>query len=89
MASRTTFQLLAEDPGVEIVLGTLIVTPPGRQQPLLTPQEFKSLRTPGYVLAAVNFRVSAFRQGALLVSTETSVYPPTLRNAVKSPPTGV
>jgi hypothetical protein len=74
VASRTSFQLLAEEPGVEIVLGTLIVTPLGGQQLLLTPQEFKNLRAPGYVLAAINFRVNEAGQGASRVSTETRVY---------------
>jgi hypothetical protein len=74
VAIRTSFQLLAEEPGVEIVLGTLVVTPPGGRQSPITPQEFKTLRAPGYVLAAIDFRVNKAGQDACLVSTETRVY---------------
>jgi hypothetical protein len=74
VASKTSFQVLAEEPGLEIVLGTLVVTPPGDQRLPVTPREFKNLRAPGYVLAAINFRVDAAGPGASLVSTETRVY---------------
>jgi len=65
---------LAEEPGREIVLGTLVMAPPGGQQSTITPQDFRVLRAPGLALAAINFRVNDAGNGAFLVSTETRVY---------------
>ena len=74
VATRTSFQLLAEEPGREIVLGTLVVAPPGHQKSTVTLQEFKTLRAPGFALAAINFRVNPAGRDAALVTTETRVY---------------
>jgi hypothetical protein len=74
VATRTSFQLLAEGPGREIVLGTLVEAPPGSQQSTVIPQDFKTLRAPGWALAAINFRVNDAGRGMSLISTETRVY---------------
>ena len=71
LAVRTSFQLLAEEPGQEIVLGTLVIAPPGSQRSNI---DFKTQRAPGYALAAINFRVNDSGHGQSLVSTETRVY---------------
>ncbi len=71
LAIRTSFQLLAEEPGREIVLGTLVIAPPGSQRSTI---DFKTQRAPGYALAAINFRVNDSGHGQSLVSTETRVY---------------
>ncbi len=75
VATRTSFLMLAEEPGREVVLGTLVAAPPGwhpTQKP--SPEGFRSLRTPGFALAAMNFRLEAKRGGRCLVTTETRVY---------------
>jgi hypothetical protein len=69
------FLLLAEDPGREIVIGTAVVAPRGwrpRHRP--TPEGFKRLHTPGFALAAMNFRLEDAGPGACRVTTETRVY---------------
>jgi len=71
LASRTSFQILAEERGREIVLGTLVIAPPGCERSNV---DFKTLRAPGYALAAINFRVNDSGHGKSLVSTETRVY---------------
>jgi hypothetical protein len=77
VATRSGFIKLAEEPGREFVLGTLVVTPP-RWRPTkdkkLTPDDFKSLHAPGFALAAINFRVEDAAEGETLVTTETRVF---------------
>jgi len=75
VATRTSFLLLAEEPGQEIVLGTLVVTPPGwRPKEHPTPEDFKALHAPGFALAAMNFRIEDAGPGICLVTTETRIY---------------
>jgi hypothetical protein len=74
-ALRSGFLLLADEPGREIVLGTLVVAPRGfhpKHDP--TPQDFKVLHEPGFALAAMNFRVEDAGPGECQVTTETRVY---------------
>lgn len=75
VAMRTGFLKLAEEPGREIVLGTLVAAPRGtqlKQNP--TPEDFKALRAPGFALAAINFRLEDAPGGDTLLTTETRVY---------------
>jgi hypothetical protein len=75
VATRSGFLLLAEEPGREIVIGTLVAAPRGwrpREKP--TPEGFKNLRGPGFALAAMNFRIEDAGQGKSLVTTETRVF---------------
>ncbi len=75
VATRTGFLLLAEEPGREIVLGTLVVAPPGwRLKGKPTPEGFKTLKEPGFALAAMNFRLEDAGPGETIVTTETRVY---------------
>ena len=75
VALQTSFLLLAEDANREIVLGTLVVVPPGwRPKAKATPEDFKALHTPGFALAAMNFKVEDAGAGSCTVTTETRVY---------------
>jgi hypothetical protein len=75
VATQTGFLLLTEIPGREIVIGTAVVAPPGwRFRNTLTPEEFPNLHTPGFALAAMNFRLEEIGPGTCRVTTETRVY---------------
>lgn len=77
VAMRSEFMKLAEEPAREIVLGTLVVAPPGwrsNKNTKLTPDDFKSPRAAGFALAAINFRVEDATTGETLLTTETRVY---------------
>jgi hypothetical protein len=75
VATSTSFLKLAEEPGHEFVVGTLVIAPAGfRPKPDPTPEDFKSLQQPGFALAAMNFRVEEAGPGACTVTTETRVY---------------
>lgn len=73
VALRGGFVRLAEDPHRELVVGTAILRPPDWQGPL-TPEVFETPRSPGWVLAAMNFLVRPDGGGGTIVSTETRVY---------------
>jgi hypothetical protein len=75
VATRTSFLLLAEDPGREILLGTLVAAPKEtRLKANPTPQDFKLLDRPGFAKAMMNFRLEDAGPGACEVTTETRVY---------------
>jgi hypothetical protein len=77
VAMRSGFMKLAEEPGREVVLGTLVVAPPGwrpSKDKNFTPGDFKALHAPGFALAAINFRVEDAAKGETLLATETRVY---------------
>jgi hypothetical protein len=67
------FVRLAEDAPHELVIGTVVVGPPGKRGPL-TPELFQKPLPPGFALAAMNFVVTADGPGRSLVSTETRVF---------------
>jgi hypothetical protein len=75
VATRTSFVLLAEEPGREVVVGTAVATPPGFKlgRPPV-PEDFKDLHAPGFAIAAMNFLVSDAGPDACLVTTETRVF---------------
>ena len=73
VATRTTFARLADDPPRELVLGTIVVRPPGARV-RLTPDVFKRSLPPGFALATMNFVVTPDANGGSLVSTETRVF---------------
>lgn len=83
VASRTSFVLLAEKPNDEVVLGTLVVAPPGwRPSGQATPEAYQKLvgsRPVGFAFAAMNFRLEDCEGAAkttpcTLLTTETRVY---------------
>jgi len=73
VATRTRFLLLAEEPEREIVIGTVVLRPPGAQ-PLKTPADFRNSVRPGFAVAAMNFHVEDAGENTTLVTTETRVY---------------
>lgn len=73
VATRNGFIYLADDSPREIVIGTVVVAPPG-QHGALAPEAFKTPLAPGFALAAMNFMVTPDGPNASLVSTETRVF---------------
>jgi hypothetical protein len=75
VATRTGFLLLAEEPDHEIVLGTAVITPRGwRPKRHITPEDFKTIREPGFAIATMNFLVQDAGAGVCIVTTETRVH---------------
>jgi hypothetical protein len=73
VATRTSFARLADIAPRELVIGTVIVAPPGTHG-RLTPAVFKTSLPPGFILAAMDFRVYPNGSVGSIVSTETRVY---------------
>jgi hypothetical protein len=73
VATRNGFIYLADDPPREVVIGTVVVAPPGRRG-VLTPERFKTQLAPGFAVAAMNFLVTPDGPNASEVSTETRVF---------------
>lgn len=73
VATGSGFIYLADDAPREIVIGTVVVAPPGGHG-TLTPETFKARLAPGFALAAMNFLVTPDGPNASLVSTETRVF---------------
>jgi hypothetical protein len=73
VATRSGFVRLAEDAPRELVIGTVVMAPPGARGPL-TPEVFQQALPPGFALAAMNFIVTADGPNRSLVSTETRVF---------------
>ena len=75
VATRTSFLPLAEEPGREAVIGTVVVAPKRRRGSWpRTPAEFTAFAGPGTAVAAMNFRVEPDGRGGSLVTTETRVF---------------
>jgi hypothetical protein len=73
VATRTTFVRLAEDAPRELVIGTIVLAPPGADGQA-TPEAFRKSMPPGFALAAMNFLVTPDSGGGSVVSTETRVF---------------
>jgi len=75
VATQTTFLLLAENPPREIVVGTLVASPPGFRPPSKpTGDAFKAITQPGFAKATMNFLVTDLGNGSTRVDTETRVF---------------
>ena len=75
VATNTSFVLLANQPNREIVVGTVVIAPHRwRLSERPTPQEFKSLRAPGFALAAMNFLIERESAAEHVLSTETRIF---------------
>lgn len=73
VASRSGFVRLVDDHPRELVIGTVVIAPPGtRGTP--TPRVFEKPLPPGSAVAAMDFVVRADGPGGSLVSTETRVF---------------
>ncbi|MEX2156764.1 MAG: hypothetical protein WD773_07990 [Gemmatimonadales bacterium] len=66
VATRSGFLLLAAEPPKEIVVGTVVVAPPGVPRPM-APRQFKDINEPGYAKAVMNFRIDRAGLAILLV----------------------
>lgn len=73
VATRSDFVRLAYDFPRELVIGTVVIAPPGAHA-TLTPQTFQAAMPPGFALAAMNFVVTPDGPSGSVVSTETRVY---------------
>ena len=73
VATRSGFVYLADDAPKEVVIGTVVMHPPGARAPL-TQATFKTSLPPGYAIAAMNFAVAPDGPNSSLVSTETRVF---------------
>lgn len=73
VALRSGFLLLGVLPHKEIVVGTVVVSPPGAVRPK-TPEEFKTLAGPGYAKAVMSFRIERAGLAISVVTTETRVF---------------
>ena len=74
VATRTSFITLADVPGVEYVMGTVVIAPPGVRLALgSTPESFKGLTQPGFAKATMGFRIESRADGACLLHAETRV----------------
>ena len=79
VATRSGFVVLSEDPGHELVLGTLVVKPRGARlsvpdDPAETGRRFAALSAPGHAKAAMNFRIEPQRDGTCRLTTETRIF---------------
>jgi hypothetical protein len=74
VATRTSFVTLATKPGVEHVIGTVVLAPAGVRLALgSNPESFKALLQPGFAKATLGFRIEPRSDGWTLLSTETRV----------------
>lgn len=73
VAMRGGFVLLADDAPRELVVGTVVAAPPGAKElGPLTADLYRRITAPGFVLAAMNFRIEPEGSGSRL-TTETRV----------------
>lgn len=73
VATANGFVRLAEDAPRELVIGTVVMAPPGTRG-TLTPDVFQKPLPPGFALATMNFVVTANGPSGSWVSTETRVF---------------
>lgn len=73
VATASGFVRLAEDVPRELVIGTVVMAPPGTRGPL-TPEVFQKPLPAGFALATMNFVVTADGPNGSRVSTETRVF---------------
>jgi len=73
VATSSGFLRLAVDAPRELVIGTVVIRPPGPRRPL-TPDVFQKPLPRGFALATMNFLVAPDGPQGSLVSTETRVF---------------
>lgn len=71
VALKSGFTLLADDAPRELLIGTVVVAPPGPRQP--RPREFFTSPPPGVAVATMNFLLKPDGSGGTWLSTETRV----------------
>jgi len=73
-ATSSDFLLLAEEPGREVVLGTVLGDTPFVSGGNPTPEDFMLLVRPGYSKIAINFHVQETGGDLCRVTTETRIF---------------
>ncbi|MFN2624257.1 MAG: hypothetical protein ABR611_15585 [Chthoniobacterales bacterium] len=73
VATQHGFIRLADSTPTELVIGTIVLAPPGARRTLAA-ETFKGALPPGFAVAAMNFLVKPDGVGGSLVSTETRVF---------------
>ena len=73
VATSSGFLLLADQPGREIVAGTIVIAPPGSRS-IESPREFIALDAPGHAKGVMNFRMEDEGGGWTRLTTETRVW---------------
>lgn len=71
VATRTSFVWLADEPGREALVGTIVCCHGGR---LASAAAFRDLTRPGFAKAAMNFRIEATGGGECRLTTETRIF---------------
>jgi hypothetical protein len=71
VSTRSGFIWLADEPGREAVVGTIVCCPGPRPR---SPEEFRDLTQAGLAKAGMNFRVEDLGGGECRVTTETRVF---------------
>ena len=79
VATRSGFVVLADDPGRELVLGTIVVRPRGPHvsvpaDPAEIGRRFAALSETGYAKAAMDFRIEPQPDGTCRLTTETRIF---------------
>ncbi len=75
VALRSGFMLVTAEPDREIVAGTLVVAPAGWRRSGFAAEDYNTtLDLPGFVHAAMNFRLEDAGAGETQLTTETRVY---------------
>jgi hypothetical protein len=75
VATKTGFLLLQDQPSREVVIGAVVVAPPGtRRRDGFTPADYKQLMRPGFAKATMNFRIEPAGGGTARLITETRVF---------------
>jgi hypothetical protein len=74
VATRTSFVTLANRPGREFAMGTVVLAPAGvRLAVAATTDSFKALTFPGFAKATMSFTIEPLRDGWQRLTTETRV----------------
>ena len=73
-ALRSGFRLIAESPGIELVLVTFTAAPPGAAAREWTRDSYVALSEPGFAKAAMNFRLEPQGPARTTLHTETRVF---------------
>jgi hypothetical protein len=74
VATHSGFVRLADEAPRELVVGTVVVAPPGSRRETLTPRVFQAPLPPGFALATMNFLVTPDGPNGSTLTTETRVF---------------
>jgi len=75
VATRTSFVKLADEPGRELVIGTVVLAPPGVRLAVASdPASFRALDQEGFAKAAIAFLITPQADGWAMLHTETRVW---------------